>query len=395
MSGWSGCTATTEPATNAFLTRRSYHASMPPDAAISLPLVQSFHPATFLERGVALPFTTPALANTRGRPTERDGFDLIVPNPSGGRGVYIIGWDGVRQLCRPTMHDTHLAARLAALRSVTPGEIRRAERALLAEGLGGREGQAAAQATAAADRQDRLVTNFRLLLALVSQVDPDHAAGAPANEVEQRARRSLARIAPRLNRSTEAIAAALEELAGVFAPIGLPEQAPPARIPRILAGLRLVHLETGQWARQRNGEDGGQAGLVAAGAELTLACAAQSLREAQGLTAAMIELLRDWGSDPAAVATRLARPEWLLDGWEPIVLLWRGAQTDAERIAALADMAALVPVLPREVAAWMGTEVDVEALSRIRRSVRLNQDWRTGQTFDRIARNERLRALAA
>src|SRR5487761_2683842 len=92
---------------------------MPPDTEVSLPLVQSFHPATFLERGVALPFTTPALANTRGRPGERGGFEMIVPNPSGGRGVYIIGWDGVRQFCRPTVHDTRLAARLAVLPAVT------------------------------------------------------------------------------------------------------------------------------------------------------------------------------------------------------------------------------------------------------------------------------------
>ena len=368
---------------------------MPSDAAINLPLVQSFHPTTFLERGVALPFTTPALANSRGRPGERDGFDLIVPNPSGGRGVYILGWDGVRQLCRPTMHDAHLAARLAALRGITPGEIRRVERELLAEGLAGRDGQVAARSTAAADRQDRLVTNFRLLLALVHQLDPTATANAPPAEIEQRARRSLASIGPKLNRTTEAIAAALEDLAGVFAPLGLPEQAPPARIPRLLAGLRLVQLETADWARQRGGDDGGQAALVAAGADLTLTCAAQSLREVQGATEDMVGLLRGWGTGPVAIATRLARPEWLLDGWEPIILLWRGAATDPERIAALAEMAALVPVMPREVANWLGMDVDVEALSRIRRSVKLNQDWRTGQVFARIARNEHMRALAA
>lgn len=368
---------------------------MPSDAAITLPLVQSFHPTTFLERGVALPFTTPALANSRGRPGERDGFDLIVPNPSGGRGVYILGWDGVRQLCRPTMHDAHLAARLAALRSITPGEIRRVEREILAEGLAGREGQAAARGTAAADRQDRLVTNFRLLLALVHQLDPSATADAPPAEIEQRARRSFARIAPKLNRTPEAIAVALEELAGVFAPLGLPEQAPPARIPRLLAGLRQLQQETAEWARQRGGDDGGQAGLVAAGAELTLSCAAQSLREAQGTTEDMVTLLRSWGTAPAHVATRLARPEWLLDGWEPIILLWRGAAADADRIAVLGEMAALVPVMPREVANWLGMEVDVEALSRIRRSVKLNEDWRTGQMFSRVARYEHLRALAA
>ncbi len=369
---------------------------MPPDTEVSLPLVQSFHPATFLERGVALPFTTPALANTRGRPGERGGFEMIVPNPSGGRGVYIIGWDGVRQFCRPTVHDTRLAARLAVLPAVTPGEIRRIERELLAEGLAGREAQQAAAAAAAADGQDRLVANFRLLLALVQQVEPEAQAGAASGaEIEMRARRSLARIAPRLGRSTEAIATILEELATRFASTGLPGQAPPARIPRLLAVLRAVQLETAQWSRQRGNEDGGQAGFIAAGAELTITCAGHALEVAQGLTGDMVDLLRAWSADPSDIAGRLARPEWLLDGWEPITLLWRCAATDAERVAALGEMAALVPVLPRETAAWMGMEVDTEALTRIRRSVQLNQDWRTGQIFERIARNEHIRALAA
>ncbi|MDE2006278.1 MAG: hypothetical protein KGI51_06915, partial [Rhodospirillales bacterium] len=372
-------------------------AAMPPDAAISLPLVQSFHPATFLERGVALPFTTPALGNTRGRPGARGAFDMIVPNPSGGRGVYIIGWDGVRQLCRPTLHDVRLAAQLAALPAVTPSAIRRVERDILAEGLAGREAQQAAAKAAAIERQDRLVTNFQLLLALVRQVDPESETESAASgaAIEARARRSLARIAPRLGRGTEEIAASLEALADLFAPIGLPGQAPPARIPRLLAELRGLAVDTAQWSRRRGGEDGGQAGLVAAGAELTITCAGHALEGGQGLTRDMLALLREHVADPLDLAARLARPEWLLDGWEPIALLWRCAGTDADRVAALAEMAALVPVLPRETASWLGMDIDTEALTRVRRAVRLNEDWRTGHMFERIARNEHLRALAA
>ena len=38
-----------------------------PDAT----LIQSLKPASFLERGVAVPFTTPALAGARIRPADR------------------------------------------------------------------------------------------------------------------------------------------------------------------------------------------------------------------------------------------------------------------------------------------------------------------------------------
>ncbi len=38
-----------------------------------------FLPTTFLERGVAVPFTTPLLAGSRTRPGERNQLELIVP----------------------------------------------------------------------------------------------------------------------------------------------------------------------------------------------------------------------------------------------------------------------------------------------------------------------------
>ena len=37
-------------------------------------LTQAYQPATFLERGVAMPFTTPQLAGARGRPDLRGGW---------------------------------------------------------------------------------------------------------------------------------------------------------------------------------------------------------------------------------------------------------------------------------------------------------------------------------
>src|ERR1700712_5461419 len=55
--------------------------------------MRPYHPTTFLERGVAVPFTTPMLAGTRARPAEKQGLELVIPNPSGGRGVYIMAWD--------------------------------------------------------------------------------------------------------------------------------------------------------------------------------------------------------------------------------------------------------------------------------------------------------------
>jgi hypothetical protein len=71
--------------------------------------VESFLPATFLERGVAVPFTTPQLNGARARPGERRPLELIIPNPSGGRGVYILPLEGIHDFCTLTINDRRLA----------------------------------------------------------------------------------------------------------------------------------------------------------------------------------------------------------------------------------------------------------------------------------------------
>ncbi len=373
---------------------------MPTSSAPNLPLVQAYHPTTFLERGVAVPFTTPMLAGTRARPGERSGTELIVPNPAGGRGVYILPWAGVCQLCRPTVHDTCMNDKVAALRSVTPATIRQAAREVAAQGLAGHDARAAADAAGASEYQDRLLTNFLLLLALVEQVDPVGLGRVPENrartaELELRAKRTVIGIAPKLGRPADSIATTLEEIAGIFVGIGLPGQSSPARVPRLLEALCRLRAETAAWAREHNDESGAQASMVSNVADLTVSCAEKTLAQAYELTQDVAGLLREWGTAPQRVIQLVARPEWLLDGWEQICLIWECSDDDAARRSALVEISLLVPVLPKETSDWVGTNIDADLALRFRRTVSLNQDWRTGAVFERIARNEKLRALAA
>jgi hypothetical protein len=362
-----------------------------------LPLVQSCQPTTFLDRGVAVPFTTPLLAGTRARRAAGGGIDLIVPNPAGGRGVYILAWEHVRELCRPTVHDTLLNRRIAALGAVTPPTIRSAAREVAAEGLAGEAATQAADAADAADRDARLLTNYLLLLALIAQLDP-HGADLPTGgALEWRARQAVAAIAPRLGRTPDDVALALEQLAEVLLAVGLPGQAPPARIPRLLALLRGVRTDIDGWGHARSEVDGAAlARMVCMQADLTLLIADRTLHDAHRLTADIPALLQVWARDQASVADIAGRPEWLLDGWEQICLLWRSADDGQPAHGVLAEMIQMVPALPREAAAWLGHPIDMEALHRFRRALPVTGDWRTGtNAFTQIARNERLRALGA
>ena len=165
-----------------------------------LPPVQPYHPTTFLERGVLIPFTTPLLGGTRARPGDKHGLELVIPNPSGGQGVYIMDWTSIPALCRPTLHDRALNDRVAAVHSIAPSTIRRVAREVAAEGLAGEEAMQAALAATDTDRGDRTITNYLLLMALIEQVGLFAGAAPGVPDIETRARLTVARIAPRLGR---------------------------------------------------------------------------------------------------------------------------------------------------------------------------------------------------
>lgn len=365
------------------------------------PILQTYQPTTFLERGVAMPFTTPLLAGTRARPAQRGGIEFVVPNPSGGRGVYILPWSGVRELCKPTVHDTRLQQKIGTLRGVTPGLIREAAREVAAEGLAGREALAAADTTAESDRQDRMITNFLLLMAMVEQVQPesmttDAPDRAKLHELEARAKQTITELAPHVGWPAEAIASGLEELAGIFMGIGVGAFADQARIPRTLEQLCALRTETAAWGQENGDDSGSLASMSTVAANLTITCARATLSDARNMTGDIAGLLREFGQTPDVISARVARSDWLLDGWEQICLLWHSATDGAERRAVLDEIAALIPVLPKEASEWVNTPLDSDSQSRFHKTVMLNEDWRTGITvFDRVGRNERLRAMSA
>ena len=363
---------------------------------INLPLIQSYYPTSFIERGVAAPFTTPLLAGARVRPAERTGTELVVPNPSGGRGVYILPWGSVRQLCRPTVHDTRLFETIGQLPALTPAAIRNAARDIAAQGLAGREAQAAVAAAAEADNADRLLANFLLLMGLVEQMEPasvpDGARAAPTAELEQRAKRVVARVAPGLGRTPHALAQDLETLAAMLGPVGLPPQHGNARLPRLIGALGTLQDETAGWATQYGQDAIASLALsVSDSAGRIIGAANAALQDARSFASDVTSLLRTWRRTPEAVTKRLGRADWLLDGWDRVVLLWREARRPAVRRAALLEMAQLVPSLPQEAA--MPGDTSGEPSARV---VSMNEGWRSGAaSFGLVARNERLRARNA
>jgi hypothetical protein len=150
--------------------------------------------------------------------------------------------------------------------------------------------------------------------------------------------------------------------------------------------------------RSRGQQESDQAAyveMIATAAGHTLSIADDLVIRTRALATDLTALLTRWAADSFGVVRQATQAEWLLDGWEQICLIWRCAEDDVAKRAALMEIAQMVPVMPEEANTWSNLTVDTEIASRLRRSIPLNEDWRTGAiVFDLIARNERIKAAS-
>lgn len=367
----------------------------------TLPPARPYHPTTFEERGVALPFTTPLPGGARARMSRNRKLELIVRNPAGGQGVYVMPWTGIAALCRPTLYDKVVSSRIAFLESITPATVRNIGRAAAAEGLAGEAAMQAARAAAKTDEAERQIVVNDLLSSLVRQVNLHGKASAALPEVDPsdldtRARQTVAWLAPRLGKSAGWGMQALEALADNLAGVGAGCSGAVGRIPRLVTSLNGMREEIADWAKtQRDGERVSFAHTVYSITDLTVALADRMIAQARQLTNDMVGLLRYWASEPEAVIRVATRPEWLLDGWDQVCLIWNYARDNAARRVALVEIADYIPPIPRELSEWGSGKAHMDTVFAEQGRIILNEDWRTGaNVFDLIARNEQMRAAA-
>lgn len=345
-----------------------------------------YRPATFLERGVALPLTTPALLGARIRPAERRGLELVLPNPAGAEGVYILPWTALHDFCTPSLHDRMLWERVSTLLLLSPAAVREAARRVAAEGFAGRAAARAASAAVAARQNGAARTQIELLMLLLRQGEPP-GNGLPPPErdhpvnLQLRVRAALKRRAGQVNpvRALEVV----EEAAVALSGVGLQPESP-APLAQLVRALRTLVEQISAWAAARPPEDQPSAQLIVAATELTLRCAERSMAELRGLSADMWALLRRWDAEADRIRAQATRPEWLLDGWDLLTGVWNGA-TPETQLETLAEMALLVPVIPAEARDWVGFDAESDmdrhrnGLRAWRRTVLARQDWVTGR----------------
>lgn len=384
-----------------------------------LPQLKTYMPATFAERGALLPFTTPLLVGSRAR-TGEQGTQLIVPKLSGGSGLYVFSCSTINQLCRATVHDRVLNQRLEKLPGITPRKIRETAQGVALAGLAGQEARTAAETAQKFDQQMRDLSAFLLLKAFYGQIEPQPFEPTALIESDPKAQeialRAVMTHAPQFGLVAETLPQHLKQVGETFSAVGIHGSEHCSRVLVLLDMLASLQDELAKWSKTQPHENGEVGGMIAEVAGATLTCAVTTMRDARVATKDVVTLMRNWPMHRASFTELAERTEWLLDGWEPICQLWRQAQTDVERDAILAEIAPLVPVLPRETGEWARLTIraqstftyrntvlvredwrvagDGAASAQGRKIVRRNQDWRTSSLVDLVARNEHLHALS-
>ncbi len=345
-----------------------------------------------------MPFTSPLLIGARARRGQRHRIELIVPNPSGGRGVYILPWASARTLLRPTVHDSRLNQRIGMMANLTPSTVRQAGLDIASLGLAGRRAKETAIAAISSDAEDRRVTACLLMVSIASHADP-HGLGSsgrqeePTPELERRAQQIIERAAHRFGQSPQAILSAVAALADVLAPAGLAAQTRRARLPRLIQHLTNLRTELIEWAQEHAIDTRADlADMITGFVDFAIAVADVALARMHAMVANVAGLLTIWSRSPDVVIDCATRPEWLLDGWEQVCQLWWSSPSGEHRRAVLTEIAQLVPVIPHEVSDWVcaSNELDEAMLGQ---AINLNADWRTAVAMLNLtARNERVRA---
>lgn len=357
---------------------------------------------SFGERTVGIPFTTPLISGAKIRLAKAGMVELLVPNPSGGHGYYVMDLRATRDFCQLSVHDELLLENLLSMDAITPSTVRHCARNVALAGAAGRD--AAAAAKKAAERDDGIVnlTNYLMLMRLLRTVGIDERElqlqSGKAREVQSEIKRRLVSLTPKIGLTADEVLDTVGDISFYAAHIGFAGGDLRARHPVTLEQLRPFAQAINRWMALESGDNKERAEQIVDCANWTAQEVSPLIVDCQRRLEDIIELVRSWRNDRDDVRERFSLPDWLLDGWTEIFSIWEtsaGEDRSMQR-GAIAHIHRLLP-LAQAMAEDGGVEIMPVDSSVVRsRSVKLHEDWKTGVVQNGMrSRSEALRASAA
>lgn len=362
----------------------------------------SFAPSTFEERGAAVAFTTPVLAQTRVRKDDRDQLEVLIPNLSEGRGIYVVPWKSLPLAFPMTVHDRMLHSLIAKSDGCSPDDIRKAVLEAARCGLAGPQAVEAAESALRDDEEQRLLINYQLIVEVLKAVGMESTdilrAGLASEEGQRLTRDLMTKAAHRLSLESTELFSRIAELAVYLEPLGLQSSPRPARLRRLLRDLQGFRDSMTDWSNDNVSEAAPIGIFCAEVAEHTLNHARNVMNQLDQAVSSFEQLLRQWDTKRMVVRKSATRLSWLLDGWDFLIILWQSSlgQSKYEQDMAVNEIFRVIPLLPRSEASADLVGAADKLLSNNRKSVRAYVDWRSGQLdVDLVMRIETIKGKGA
>lgn len=361
-------------------------------------------PATFQERGISIPFTTPLLSQARLRRDGDNRFEFLLPNFTVGKGTYVLPMKGLASVMTLTVHDRILFDHIETLDSHSPEQVRRAALGVQATGICGPEAAARAVELLELDSQFLMLTQFILVTDLLKLVGIGAAdllrPGMSVEDSKRMARQALAKVAAMVGIASDELASRVDDLGAVVAPVGLLHCPKPGRLRILNIRLEAFATEVAEWAELDGSEAAALGVHCGAVAQQTLIQVKQRLSRLDVICRDPMQIVHDGPRLRQEMADQVGRIAWLLDGWDFLLILWenvRHANPSAKR-ELMGELSCLLPVIPREeIGPVLSATADIETINRIqRRWVRGNQDMGTGVLdLEAVMRLEAVKAMMA
>jgi hypothetical protein len=358
-------------------------------------------PPTFAERGASVPFTTPIIVGSRVR-GRNDVLELVVPNPSGAKGNYILGWKSLPEVFSLTVHDRVLHRAIDEAGASTPEAVRTATLRTAATGLAGPAAAKQAKALLKEQEDFKLLIQFSLLSETVKQLSQGQLqitlAHVQSETGRQQAKLILARVAHRVNIEGNELYARIEAWSDAIGAIGTPKVAKAPRLRKMRQRIEEFANSIGGWSEVDKSEHAPLGGLASLVARETSALAAEVFAEADTFIEKVDRTVAKWDQSLEAISAAVERISWMLDGWDLLVAMWEDAVIKAphEQQATVQELARILPIIPEEEVSGARRDKIRDIGVQRRKLVKPMEDWVTGTIdADLRTRLEKYKAKAA
>ena len=358
-------------------------------------------PPTFAERGASVPFTTPIIVGARVRGRDKD-LELVVPNPSGAKGNYILQWKSLPEVFTLSVHDRVLHRAIGEAMASNPSAVRTATLKTAATGLAGPAAAKQAKLVLKEEEDFKLLIQFSLLSETVAQLSAGQLqitlAHVQSDTGRQQAKLILARVAHKVNLEGNELYAMIEAWADHIVAIGTPKLPKAPRLRKMRNRIDEFANSIGSWSEIDRSESAPIGGLASLVARETASLAAEHFAEVDGLLANFEATLGKWEKSQAELARLADRISWMLDGWDLLVAMWEDAvlKPPYEQQAAVQELARILPVVPEEEVHGERRKIVRDIGLQRRKMVKPMEDWISGAIDPELrTRLERYKAKAA